>query len=842
MNKEEILELLRAISVQIDEAKVSDFELDERVSQIESLMTVVEDTKAEIKTLSEKLTDDRNYEIPLLVEESVKFNLEDRLAAREKEYQDNLEGIKNYQRLIENAERSIAAHEALIAISERKYSEELELRGPELRDSLGLTPEEFETLRSSLEEKRLRIESYKENLSNIREDLTEFQEKLSELMSLTEGLSNGVEEARAQLEFYDKAINQRNGVDEVAKLNDKLKLRNAEERLAEYTRVEAILSYDHEKAIKEMLEGYEAGTISHEELVGKLTELKEALNERLVSQDIQETYNSEEYETNRNAEARLIVEIEELEAKLADPNNYSVSPFIVERNNRELRNLERNIETGEKQIASYNDEIENLQGDITVANELIEELELENAEIQRQIRKAGVNIDPEVEKMLLSRIASNKADIVYLENSKLEASRTLEHNGMELELLTSKQERYRILHEKMKATLERKNEIDVTAKRLDEIDLTKKKAALEALRKRGLVANVSLIENIETLIGAELVETKEAEVSTEQSVSPEEATPITDEAQVDPAEATVVEEEIIPENNTTEVDSDTLESIEAEFGMDPIGLGDTRGWKAKYSEVENEELAKKAKDRNFVGKLKGFFGGVLKVSGYVIALGTTLVLSGLHPIQTAKSIRNFMKRAQENPEKYKDATPESVEAEIVEDIKAQGAQEVVVEQDEPVVQTSELNQTQDEVTIDSPLSMSVPEVPVAEQTMESAEDEIVVNVNNGESFTVDVSEELSKVEGPEVAVETAEVAADDTLVTTEEAAEITSETVEDTASSTEATEETLEEETEMKSSRFEKLSPEQIRSILEQVEAELGYKVEQEEMEDLELQEGRRVR
>ena len=126
--------------------------------------------------------------------------------------------------------------------------------------------------------------------------------------------------------------------------------------------------------------------------------------------------------------------------------------------------------------------------------------------------------------------------------------------------------------------------------------------------------------------------------------------------------------------------------------------------------------------------------------------------------------------------------------------------------------------------------------------MESAEDEIVVNVNNGESFTVDVSEELSKVEGPEVAVETAEVAADDTLVTTEEAAEITSETVEDTASSTEATEETLEEETQMKSSRFEKLSPEQIRSILEQVEAELGYKVEQEEMEDLELQEGRRVR
>ena len=123
MNKEEILELLRAISVQIDEAKVSDFELDERVSQIESLMTVVEDTKAEIKALSEKLTDDRNYEIPLLVEASVKFNLEDRLAAREKEYQDNLEGIKNYQRLIENAERSIAAHEALIAISERNYIE-----------------------------------------------------------------------------------------------------------------------------------------------------------------------------------------------------------------------------------------------------------------------------------------------------------------------------------------------------------------------------------------------------------------------------------------------------------------------------------------------------------------------------------------------------------------------------------------------------------------------------------------------------------------------------------------------------------------------------------------------
>ena len=50
-----------------------------------------------------------------------------------------------------------------------------------------------------------------------------------------------------------------------------------------------------------------------------------------------------------------------------------------------------------------------------------------------------------------------------------------------------------------------------------------------------------------------------------------------------------------------------------------------------------------AKDKKFVGKLKGFFKGVLNVIPYTMALTTSLVLAGLHPIKTAKAVKEYIK-------------------------------------------------------------------------------------------------------------------------------------------------------------------------------------------------------
>ena len=735
MNKEEILDVLNAIGHQIDEANISEYQLDERVSQFEELLKAIEETKAEIKTLSEKLTNDDNYpqRIPYLYDESTIFYLEDRLLAREKEEQDNLDSIKEYQRLIDEAHRKIKHHEILIAISERKYREEVMEKGPELRDALDLTQEEFEKLSSALRDKQKRLESYKENLENINEDLLDYEAKLSELLAKTDELKRSREEAELQLDLYSKEANSRTLVDEEAKISDRRKLSDAEERLAEFERIEARITYDHEKKLSEMIEGYKNGSISHEELIERLTEFKANLNEEFVAENIQETYSSEEYSSNISVQEKLEREIAELEAKLANDDNYLVSPFVIERNNRNIVRVQRNIQSIDKQIKGYTEENANLQEDIVTANEMIEELEREIENCQRQIRRLGADIEPEVEKLLLADIASHKADIVYLENTKLEATRIIEHNSVELETLVSKQERFRIVCERMQSSLSRKNSTDLTARRLDEIDLTRKKSALEALKRRGLISNVSIIENIDKILGGQLegkVEEVTPEVPTpdapvddngDEPIVPEDEKeePIVSEDEID--ETTISEEQSVVEESTKSdeqpvVEGPTIESLESSFGMDPIGLGDTRGWKAKYSEKEDEELAKKAKDKKFVKKLKGFFNGVLNIIPHTVALTTSLVLAGLHPIKTAKAIKEYMKRVQENPEKYGKHKKEDAEREVMEIAKADGA---VIE--EPEVQIEETIET--------------PEV----RFEEINDEEIVIPTNDGETISVDVS-------------------------------------------------------------------------------------------------------
>lgn len=754
MNKEEILDVLNAIGLQIDEANISEYQLDERVSQFESLLKVIEETKAEIKTLSEKLTNDDNYpqRIPYLYDESTIFYLEDRLMAREKEEQDNLDAIKEYQRLIDEAHRKISHHEILIAISERKYREEAMEKGPELRDSLDLTQEEFEKISGSLREKQQRIEAYKENLENIKEDLADYEAKLTDLLAKIDGLKRAREEAELQLSLYSKEASGRTLVDEEAKIMDRKKLSDAEERLAEFEKMEAKITYDHEKKLAEMIEGYKNGSISHEELVERLTEFKANLNEEFVNEDISEVYSSDEFYSNTRIQERLEREIAELETKLANDDNYLVSPFVIERNTRNITKVQRNIESIDKQIKGYTEENEYLQEDIVTANEMIEELEREIENCQRQIRRLGADIDPEVEKLLLADIASHKADIVYLENTKLEATRIIEHNSAELEMLVSKQERFRIVCERMESSLSRKNSTDLTARRLDEIDLARKKDALVALKRRGLVSNASIIENIDKILGTQLEEVEELNPD---MPTPEEPTienadePIVSEDEPVVEESTIEnsDEPIVPENEPV-VEEPTIEDLESNFGMDPIGLGDTRGWKFKYSETENEELAKKARDKKFVKKLKGFFKGVLNVIPYTMALTTSLVLAGLHPIKTAKAIKEYMKRVQKDPEKYENVNEEDVKRDILR---------------EAGMETPEVESVIEEPTVEDPVVAEAEEV---------AADEVVINTSDGETINIDVSggEPELKVSGVEAipAEDDIEFVGDEELVSVEE--------------------------------------------------------------------------
>ena len=684
MNKEEVLDVLRAISIQLGEGN----EVEQRISDMEALKSIIEDTKYEIKYLNERLSDDSNYKMKfsLLLEESVRDEFEERLTLTENEKQRNLESVRDYQEKIESTRRRIAELENYIEVANAEYQETSE----EMRDSLGLTEEEFEKQRANMAEKNADIKQHEEELETLKNNLADYQKQLELFSAESERLNGEIEETRKQLEKYNLENSQEDKIDESAKEDDKRKLKEAEARLKEYERAESKLSYDLEGQIQEIIEGYRNGSISHDELISRMKEFKESLRDEHIEKDIEQRYYSEEYTANNNAIYHLRLEIADLEARIADDDNYAVSPFVIEKNNRGLKKIERCIANIDKKIANYSAGIEYFQGEIDAANSLIEELKLENAEIQRKIRKAGDAIDSEFEKELLAKIDSNSLEIKSLENERDAILKTQEHDKSELELLKASKERNNNLLSNWNASLERRNSINSSKKRLDEIELFKKKSCLEALEKRSLVSNTSLIENIEKLISSSEME-KDIEASREKGVQ-------------------VSEEKVVNQDSKTVIADNS--------SMDPIELGDTRGWRVKYSGKEDENLAKKAKNSKFVKALKLFFVGVLCVIPFTRGIGVSLGVLGL----TTGAIKKIMKKAQMKPQNYVNATKDSIEKEIIEQLKVEG----IDMEKKPEKSNSE-------------------EVLVEQQTKKS-EDEIIINTNDGENFSVNVSETLNHEE------------------------------------------------------------------------------------------------
>lgn len=707
MNKEEMLQVLLNIQKKVKETKLAEYNLEEKVATLEDVFKLKEKIMTDIKYLEEKLSNDANYvdKTPYLYDESRRFNLEDYLAARKNEEEANLESIREYEKLVDELETTMELYEQETNAQIEELNAVLSEQAEELRDSLHMTEEELQKLRDSYDENRAKRDSYRNSIPERHNNLADAKDKLEELRANHDGLIAAREEAEEMLSNFDRIQSERTDIDEDAKRIDKGRLIVYKERLKYCDNVENLITYDYEGQLAQIIEDYREDRITQEEVIAKVKDYCGYIDEKFIDENIAATLNNSEVEENLKAQEECRKAIEELEEKLSDDNNYSVSAFVVERNTRQLKKLNDKISRTQSQIDSYNDEIDYMQAEIETSDSMIETLQQEKAELQKEIRRYGAYIDPIVESEMLAKIESKDEDIAYLQLVKNDSLRSIEHDTAELSYINFKQERYKELQERMTSSLEKRNSIDSSAKRLDELELAKLKDALIALERRESLIGVSLYEEFDKLFSSvnektepnketevnenieeELDEIKFDEDSTEENSKldeeensfeekfdvPEEDVTLdekvtNDEQEIEDFLKTIPfvdekEESVVETGSKDEIQTDGIQNREEleEAIKNFESLVNGKRYEVKYSndEEKSKKLAKKARSKGFVKK----FAKWLKYIALIVAV--VLSLKGC-PKDHADEIINS---AQQNPSKYdnmtEDEIKESIEGEL----------------------------------------------------------------------------------------------------------------------------------------------------------------------------------
>lgn len=662
MNKEEMLEALENIQRKMAEAKVDEYELDAKVDALESIFKLKERTETEIGIISDRLNNEQNYIRPILYDESRRYNLEDYIEACQKDEEANAKEIARYEALVEQLRNQASTKESQRIVDELNTA--LATQGEDLRDSERMAEADFQELRRSYDNRTVLRDAHMENIIANENILTKAEARLNDLKEQTESLKDATNEAKGILDNFDR-IQSESIIDEDKKATDENKLKVLQNKLAEYDNIEKFISYDYDKEIANVIADYRADKITDAEVVDRMKEIRGYIVDDSLTEDIQarDAMNQENAEIQRVCEQ----EIKKLEDKLANDDNYAVSPFIVERNNRQLKRINDQINQRDDQVNLFNEQMTKLSADVEASNELIAESENQIRDIQKQIRRYGNNIDPELEQELLNQIDSKRADIKYLNTLKSESIESMDHISDELNTLTNspKYNRLSELRDRLSETLEKRNSMDMSAKRLDEIELARLKSDLSALQNNGKYNGVSLYEDFDNLINGSKSETinpiNDDDKDIEDFLNGIEEAPVTKEIDAE--------------------ESKNKDDIEEAIN-DPLNLGDTRG--KRFKDLgESEKLTKKAKNKTFIGLLKKWWKPI------ALVISTIALLVGLKSC-SKDSVDEVVRDAQKDPSKYEDMT----EDEIKESIDSQISEEVT-----PVIEEPEENMPIDDAEV-----------------------------------------------------------------------------------------------------------------------------------------------
>lgn len=447
----ELLEKIENFNRNLDLESLENFNIDNKVEEINFLEEQTKEKKIILEELEIKLGDLQNY----------KKNGQELY---------DLEREKNLLNLIKEAELNENFNNSLI------NQLNIEMKYEEFEDIKALKIKQLEEAKSKISSLNNITEEYKSILTNFRN----LKSKNNDL--------------------YDEKLQA--DINKVELL--KFEISNNNKKLS-------VLNYDYRNKIDDLKKDINNGNCTFEEAKSRFEEFVDNIDPAFLQKDFEDRTN--ELEINKSAQLILQKEINNLQNKLENKDNYLMSIFIEERNNDISKKW--NIKLDNTNLELEKIKIEDLKqsNDLKEYKDIILLCKEENLEIGKMIRDGGSGLD--------DKLQSNRNVIKEALESIKEIEIEKENTQKRIVDLESKKDRISKLCEGRKNNVDNK-EYNESNLRLDESKLATMVSNLNALKNREKYLSISLEENIDSInkineTKPELSENKVGEVDSEKN-------------------------------------------------------------------------------------------------------------------------------------------------------------------------------------------------------------------------------------------------------------------------------------------------------------------------------------
>jgi chromosome segregation ATPase len=516
MNKEETIKQLTELQSRLD-SEVDNYNIDNRVEEIEQITARIEKNNAILKYYAEQLADDKNFidETPLQYYLMLEAQELENLKAKQAAERENQDRILIEGSIIASSEATIlAGQEEIAKLGVDNTQLSIDIR----RARLSSNKEKVDACESKIDNNNKRIQEIETQIGTIQTSIEQHTSVIESLNGLTDNLKEQTAEAKAK---YDDVVAQekasKNGEIDLAKKNKaEAELESLKTITSTLEQRSTAISYDYAGELKNIITDYTNSEINDEEMKAKLSELKTKLPEDFIKSD--ETARNAEISENQRVQEILEVKIDNLKSKLDNEDNYKVSPAQYAKIRAKLSACKKNMSSYDSQIAMLNSQIPSNELDLNEYQEMIDLCNDENEEIARQlILNNGVDKDLEAEltakqKMNFTIIAEANELIENVNVDGLE-------NTQVLAQLEERKARTEKLIASYQAELADENALDRSKIRLDQVELANCIQGLNALKNREQFLNNSIIVTIDNIIGGKLVNNNGVEINTNSNNS-----------------------------------------------------------------------------------------------------------------------------------------------------------------------------------------------------------------------------------------------------------------------------------------------------------------------------------
>src|SRR5574344_31379 len=501
MNNEQLIEQLKNLKSHLPEGELDSTRLD---------------TEKSISELESKLADNSNYES----KGAAFFNAQRRSELKDSVGKATASLVESQNNAVELQNKITVAQSQIEDIPNivTDLEDKLTVTGRELRSNTNPTPEQDAEISSRLSGLRNEIAEYRSYEAELKGNIAEYQTDLEQTNTNVSKYQEREQRYKTLLDNFDARLKtEGNNVDVNAKINDENDLealhntKDALEAKFEYSAI------DLDEELDDMINGLQNGTTTVEDVQNSLKSYKENSINPAVFDKTNEAVETEkeDIEKARNA---VSMEISDLETKLADTNNYSVSTFVTERNDDRISDVTSRMNAAnavvgqlEADNARYTNEIAHANDEVEFSEEYIRGLRDEIIKWNVQSRSLDGEKDKDVILSLNNKISINEEEILKeqknisnLLQEQVVIKNQLDANDNRKQMQLSKAARYSELSKRM--TKDNSSDIDDYAMRLDQNRLASLKSSAKALDSRKAFLDYNFEYELDNIIGNKVVE------------------------------------------------------------------------------------------------------------------------------------------------------------------------------------------------------------------------------------------------------------------------------------------------------------------------------------------------